>query len=80
MYGFIQQSIIRHNFITGEGKCYNVYRTKSNLEAGYIWAPYVPMQVITNSEYTPRQSIQSRYASRMINNNLYGTVRFTETE
>jgi hypothetical protein len=80
MYGFIKETRFHHNFITGNGKCYHIYRRGTHLEAGYIWTPYIPMVVFTDSEYTPRPTIQSRYRSRMIDNNLYGTVRITETE
>ena len=80
MYGFIEESIIRHDFLTGKGKCYNVYRTKSSLEAGYIFAPYIPLQVTPNisEDFTPSREIMSRYATRVVNNRFYGTISVNE--
>lgn len=79
MYGFIEESIIRHDFLTGKGKCYNLYRTKPSLEAGYIYTPYIPIQtterVYESDDFQPRESIMTRYARRVVNNSFYGTIR-----
>ena len=71
MYSFIKESIIKHDFLTGEG--YNVYRGKKYLEPGYVFAPYIPM-IQDPQEFRPRRSIMSRYATRVVNNSFYGTV------
>ena len=59
-------------------KCYNIYRTKSNLEAGYIWAPYLPIQNVSQIECHSRPltttEIRSRYATTMVNNRFYGNI------
>ncbi len=71
---------------------------KNSMEAGYIWATYVPineieiiqnhhimkvkewlknkknMFIIEDGEFTPREIIASRYASKMINNKFYSVV------
>jgi hypothetical protein len=82
MYGFIEESIIRHNFLTGEGKCYNVYRTKSDLEAGYIFAPHIPLQLeplqVERDDFQPNYSITSRYAQKIVNNRFYGNITVGE--
>ncbi len=48
------------------------------LEAGYIYAPYIPLQ-LTNTiqdpnDFTPRKGIMTRYAKKMVNNRFYGVV------
>lgn len=50
----------------------------SILETGYIYAPYVPMQltpVLTNTnDFTSVRGIMTRYAKKMVNNRFYGKV------
>jgi hypothetical protein len=73
---------------------------KSNLEAGYVFAPYIMMTTSTgvldkkspcklrkykiskifNLDYdyelfTPSKSISSRYATKIINSNMYGVIK-----
>jgi hypothetical protein len=73
---------------------------KSNLEAGYVFAPYIPMSNIVVEKvniyklrkskiskifnlnhdfelFTPSKMISSRYATKMINSNLYGVIGIT---
>ena len=49
------------------------------LEAGYIYAPYIPLQltqVITDpNDMTPRKGIMTRYAKKMVNNRFYGVIQ-----
>lgn len=52
---------------------------KSMLDTGYIYAPYVPMQ-LTPTMYNPFNAapikmIATRYAKKMVNNRYYGHVR-----
>lgn len=48
------------------------------LEAGYIYAPYIPLQltqVITDSsDFTSKKGIITRYGKKMVNNKFYGVV------
>ena len=48
------------------------------LEAGYIYAPYIPLQLtqtITDpNDFTPRKGILTRYGKKMVNNKFYGVV------
>jgi len=48
------------------------------LEAGYIYAPYIPLQLtqtITDpNDFTPRKGIMTRYAKKMVNNRFYAVV------
>jgi hypothetical protein len=48
------------------------------LDAGYIYAPYVPLQ-LTPTMYnpfnmTPIKGIMTRYAKKMVNNRYYGVI------
>jgi hypothetical protein len=54
------------------------HKGKSLLDAGYIYAPYVPLQ-LTPTMYnpftmTPIKGIMTRYAKKMVNNRYYGTI------
>lgn len=55
------------------------HKGKSLLDTGYIYAPYVPMQltpVMYNPEnFAPVKGIMTRYAKKMVNNRYYGHVR-----
>jgi len=50
----------------------------SFLESGYVYAPYVPLQVtptIFNTEdFTPRKGVMTRYAKKMVRPDMYGLV------
>jgi len=73
-----------HDFINGGHKwpiCGTTetvigFKGTSLLEAGYIFAPYVP--VFLQEEFQPRQSITSRYATREVNPNFYGRITVNE--
>jgi len=61
------------------------HKGKSLLDAGYIYAPYVPLQ-LTPTMYnpfnmTPIKGIMTRYAKKMVNNRYFGviTVRGIQT-
>jgi hypothetical protein len=85
----ITKSIRRHDFISGEPSRFRIFTTtlssgaivtgirgEQSLEAGYIFAPYVPIHLET--EFAPRLSMASRYATREINPNLYGRITVNE--
>jgi hypothetical protein len=54
------------------------HKGKSLLDAGYIYAPYVPLQltpVMYNPfTFTPVKGIMSRYAKKFVNNKFYGKI------
>jgi len=54
------------------------HKGDSLLDTGYIYAPYVPMQltpVIYNaSNFAPVRGIITRYAKKMVNNRYYGAI------
>lgn len=60
------------------GKIMIGHKGKSLLDAGYIYAPYVPLQ-LTPTMYnpfnmTPIKGIMTRYAKKMVNNRYFGVI------
>jgi hypothetical protein len=60
------------------GKILVGHKGKSLLDAGYIYAPYVPLQ-LTPTMYnpfnmTPIKGIMTRYAKKMVNNRYFGII------
>lgn len=55
------------------------HRGKSLLDTGYIYAPYIPMQLtptVTNPDnFAPVKGIMTRYAKKCVNSKFYGGVR-----
>ena len=55
------------------------HKGKSLLDTGYIYAPYVPMQLTPTMynpfNFAPIKGICTRYAKKMVNNRYYGHVR-----
>ena len=54
------------------------HKGKSLLDTGYIYAPYVPLQLTPTLQnpfnFAPTKGIMTRYAKKMVNNRFYGTV------
>jgi len=54
------------------------HKGKSLLDAGYIYAPYVPLQLTPTMynpfNFTPIKGIMTRYAKKMVNNRYFGVV------
>jgi len=50
----------------------------SFLESGYVYAPYVPLQVtptIFNPDtFAPTKAVMTRYAKQMVRSDMYGLV------
>lgn len=48
------------------------------LESGYVYAPYVPLQVtptiLDPNDFTPRKGVSTRYAKKMVRPDMYGLV------
>jgi hypothetical protein len=55
------------------------HKGKSLLDTGYIYAPYVPMQLTPTMynpfNFAPIKGIMTRYAKKMVNNRFYGHVK-----
>ena len=84
----IDKSIRRHDFISGQPSKYTIingysvggvigFRGEQLLEAGYVWAPYIPVMDL-ETEFAPRLSVSSRYATREVNPNFYGRITVNE--
>ena len=50
----------------------------SFLESGYVYAPYVPLQVTPTifgtEDFIPRKGVMTRYAKQMVRSDMYGLV------
>lgn len=55
------------------------HKGKSLLDTGYIYAPYIPMQLtptIPNPmNFSPIKGIMTRYAKKLVNNRFYGHIK-----
>ena len=55
------------------------HKGKSLLDTGYIYAPYVPLQLTPTMynpfNFVPVKGIMTRYAKKMVNNRFYGTIK-----
>lgn len=53
------------------------FKSKTLLEAGYVYAPYIPMieqTIIQETDFSPSKEITTRYATQKINSNFYGLI------
>ncbi len=78
----VNEGILRHDFITGKGKYYNVYKGVKSLDAGYIYAPYIPMTIESTvydpNDFQPSREVMSRYATTVVNNRFYGHISVSD--
>ena len=55
------------------------HKGKSLLDTGYIYAPYIPMQltptIINPENLAPVKGIMTRYAKKCVNNRFYGAIK-----
>ena len=55
------------------------HKGKSLLDTGYVYAPYIPMQltptIINPEDFAPVKGIMTRYAKKCVNNRFYGAVK-----
>ena len=60
------------------GKIIIGHKGKSLLDAGYIYAPYVPLQLTPTMynpfNFTPIKGIMTRYAKKMVNNRYFAVI------
>lgn len=53
----------------------------SYLDSGFVWAPYIPLQVtptfLDPSDHSFRKGLRTRYASKMLRPEFYGSIRVT---
>lgn len=54
------------------------HKGKSLLDAGYVYAPYVPLQLTPTMynpfNFTPIKGIMTRYAKKLVNNRYFGVI------
>lgn len=55
------------------------HKGKSLLDTGYVYAPYVPLQLTPTMynpfNFAPVKGIMTRYAKKVVNNRYYGAIR-----
>jgi hypothetical protein len=55
------------------------HKGKSLLDTGYVYAPYVPLQLTPTMynpfNFAPVKGIMTRYAKKVVNNRFYGAIR-----
>lgn len=55
------------------------HKGKSLLDTGYVYAPYVPLQLtptmFNHENFSPVKGIMTRYAKKMVNNRFYAHVK-----
>lgn len=60
------------------GKIIVGHKGKTLLDTGYIYAPYIPMQltpvIVSPFNFAPVRGIMTRYAKKCVNNRFYGRV------
>jgi hypothetical protein len=76
----VKNGIIRHDFITGRG-IHGIMGRKF-LEAGYIYAPYIPITIESTvydpNDFQPSEGVMSRYARTVVNNRFYGHISVSD--
>lgn len=59
--------------------CLIGHKGSSFMEAGYVYAPYIPFQLTPTiqdpDDFTPRKGIMTRYAKKCVNNRYFGLIR-----
>jgi len=59
-------------------KCLLGHKGTSLLDTGYVYAPYVPLQLTPTMynpfNFAPIKGIMTRYAKKMVNNRFYGLI------
>jgi len=63
---------------SGTGDILMGYKGNTFIDAGYVWAPYVPLQVTATfldpNDFQFRKGLRTRYAKKMVRSEFYGRV------
>lgn len=63
---------------SGTGDVLLGYKGQTFLDAGYVWAPYIPLQVTATfldpNDFQFRKGLRTRYAVKMVRSEFYGAV------
>lgn len=66
---------------SGTGDILIGYKGNTFIDAGYVWAPYVPLQVTATfldpNDFQFRKGLRTRYAKKMVRSEFYGRVLLT---
>ena len=66
---------------SGSGDILMGYKGNNFVDAGFVWAPYVPLQVtqtfLDPGDFTMRKGLRTRYAKKMLRPEFYRRVRVT---
>lgn len=66
---------------SGTGDILLGYKGQTFLDAGYVWAPYIPLQVTATfldpNDFQFRKGLRTRYATKMVRSEFYGEVNVT---
>lgn len=64
---------------TGSGDLLMGYKGASFVDAGYVWAPYIPLQVSASfldpADFVIRKGMRTRYAKKLLRSEFYKRVR-----
>lgn len=64
---------------SGTGDILLGYKGQTFLDAGYVWAPYIPLQVTATfldpNDFQFRKGLRTRYAVKMVRSEFYGAVQ-----
>jgi hypothetical protein len=59
-----------------------IRKGETNMDAGYVYAPYIPLQLETPqidlNNYQPSQGLASRYTRVQVNNDFYGQINIED--
>lgn len=66
---------------SGTGDITLGYKGNTFIDAGFVWAPYVPLQVTATfldpDDFQFRKGMRTRYAKRMVRSEFYGNISVT---
>jgi len=66
---------------SGSGQILGGYKGSTFIDAGYVWAPYIPLQstatFLNPEDFTFVKGLRTRYAKRMVRSEFFGTVNVT---
>ena len=64
---------------SGTGNILLGYKGQTFLDAGYVWAPYIPLQVTATfldpNDFQFRKGLRTRYATSLVRSEFYGQVQ-----
>ena len=61
----------------------SIFIGKSLLDTGYVFAPYVPMQLtprVSDSAMAMNMAMMTRYSKKVVNSSFYGTISATSPD